>query len=1002
MEPFSFASSEALDLPVSIRIVSLEGDETPFLDSTLVTHPEIRHVGSNTSSFSDLYATVQVWAGSKPLTVPVQTAYRPFKSERKWNEWLTLPIHYACLPANTVVAVTIWDVSPAGNGMADDTKQRDGDSDADVLALRSHAVPFGGTTIPLFDKDNQLHKGRYKCTVHRLAAADGYDNTTTPAFPATTHRRQSKKTRSRRLETGGGSSDDDTILGELDEYRGKDALESGFVGEEDDDKADDTWSRNANELEIERMDRLFKKHEMGEIPRIEWLDQLVFRGFEKRVVQSAASSLKVKRASAGSGSETRAADTASQAASASNANRRPGPSRFLLNVEFPRFDFPVVFVDHEYPPTESLNLSASQSTILFKPPPEVHFGPGIDGVSGDSALGGRLVRVYDPEVGARDNPAESKHRRLVRSQHRHGTLDKDLKPNAKVRDELNQIMSYPPTQALSSEEKDLVWKFRYHLTRERKAVTKFVKSVNWQDAAEAKQAAKVLGGWTNIAADDALELLGPTFDHRAVRAYAVERLRKSGDSELLLYLLQLVQALKFEHISTSENEGADEEDGSRQFPNDDDASLTSTARDSSLARFLISRAAGNFMLGNYFYWYLMVECDDHSPEQSAECRAVYRKVAYDFMAELEQRPGGAETRKTLRRQAEWVSVMAKIAGDVKEAHESVARRVERTRHFLQDPKNELLTIDPPLPLPLDPSIHICGVSLSSSSGGDDVAVFKSSLHPIKVAFRDTRGRTYPILFKMGDDLRQDQLVIQIITLMDQLLQRENLDLKLTPYKILATSTRMGLTQFVASVSFQSLAARYKGAPNAALAYLRQNNPDPSAPLGLRREALDTFVKSCAGYCVVTYILGVGDRHLDNLLLAPDGHFFHADFGFILGRDPKPFAPAMKLSKEMVEAMGGSGSEHYRQFKQYCFLAYTALRKSSNLILNLFSLMVDANIPDILWEPDKTVLKVQERFHLELNEEDAIRHFERVIDDNLNAIVPVVIDRLHELVQAFRA
>ncbi|CAK7204467.1 Phosphatidylinositol (PI) 3-kinase [Sporothrix eucalyptigena] len=978
MEPFSFASSEALDFPVSIRIVSLEGDETPFLDSTLVSHPEIRHVGSNTSPYSDLYATAQVWAGSKPLTVPVQTAYRPFKSERKWNEWVTLPIRYSGLPANATVAVTVWDVSPAGEGAPDDPA-----TNGNLLA-RGHAVPFGGTTIPLFDKDNQLHKGRYKCTVHRLAAADGYENSTTPAFPDKV-RRRTKKNQSKPY----GGSDDETAHDELEDDLERDELNGDNAND------DDTRSRDADEIEIERMDRLFKKHEMGEIPRVEWLDQLVFRGFEKRVMRNATSSLKVK----GTGTTTEAAADASEtAANSTNANRRPGPSRFLLNVEFPRFDFPVVFVDHEYPPppiSSLQNLSASQSNILLKPPPEVHFGPGIDGAAGESALGGRLVRVYDPEVGARDNPAESKHRRLVRSQHRHGTLDKDLKPNAKVRDELNGIMSYPPTQALTSEEKDLVWKFRYHLTREKKAVTKFVKSVNWQDMAEAKQAVQVLGRWTNIDVDDALELLGPTFDHRAVRAYAVERLRKAGDSELLLYLLQLVQALKFEHISTSDGENG----GRRDEAGGEEPSMATTTHDSSLARFLITRVAGNLMLGNYFYWYLMVECDDHSAEQSAECRAVYRKVAYDFMAELELRPGGSETRKTLRRQAEWVAVMAKIAGEVKEAHESIARRVERTRHFVQDPKNELVTIDPPLPLPLDPSVAITGVVTGSA---DDVAVFKSSLHPIKVAFRDTQGRKYPILFKMGDDLRQDQLVIQIITLMDQLLQKENLDLKLTPYKILATSNRMGLTQFVASVSFQSLAARYKGAPNAALAYLRQNNPDANAPLGLRRETLDTFVKSCAGYCVVTYILGVGDRHLDNLLLAPDGHFFHADFGFILGRDPKPFAPAMKLSKEMVEAMGGSQSEHYRQFKQYCFLAYTALRKSSNLILNLFSLMVDANIPDILWEPDKTVLKVQERFHLELNEEDAIRHFERVIDDNLNAIVPVVIDRLHEFVQAFRA
>lgn len=51
------------------------------------------------------------------------------------------------------------------------------------------------------------------------------------------------------------------------------------------------------------------------------------------------------------------------------------------------------------------------------------------------------------------------------------------------------------------------------------------------------------------------------------------------------------------------------------------------------------------------------------------------------------------------------------------------------------------------------------------------------------------------------------------------------------------------------------------------------------------------------------------------------------------------------------------SQYYTRFKSYCCEAYNIIRKSSNLILNLFHLMAGSNIPDIASDPEKGILKV---------------------------------------------
>ncbi len=110
---------------------------------------------------------------------------------------------------------------------------------------------------------------------------------------------------------------------------------------------------------------------------------------------------------------------------------------------------------------------------------------------------------------------------------------------------------------------------------------------------------------------------------------------------------------------------------------------------------------------------------------------------------------------------------------------------------------------------------------------------------------------------------------------------------------------------------------------------------------------------------------------------------------------------IKICREMIEAFGGTASEHYQQFKKECYTAYLSLRRYADLILNLFSLMVDASVPDIALEPDKTVKKVQEKFKLELNDEAAVGFLESVIDESAAAVMPAIVDRMHKLAQLMR-
>ena len=53
-------------------------------------------------------------------------------------------------------------------------------------------------------------------------------------------------------------------------------------------------------------------------------------------------------------------------------------------------------------------------------------------------------------------------------------------------------------------------------------------------------------------------------------------------------------------------------------------------------------------------------------------------------------------------------------------------------------------------------------------------------------------------------------------------------------------------------------------------------------------AKENFLRSSVGYLVGTFVLGVGDRHSGNIMLQPNGKYFHIDFGHFLGDFKKKF------------------------------------------------------------------------------------------------------------------
>lgn len=192
-----------------------------------------------------------------------------------------------------------------------------------------------------------------------------------------------------------------------------------------------------------------------------------------------------------------------------------------------------------------------------------------------------------------------------------------------------------------------------------------------------------------------------------------------------------------------------------------------------------------------------------------------------------------------------------------------------------------------------------------------------------------------------EDVRKDQIILSVVRMVGIVVEREEgIQLPLVTYNVRPTSAGDGFIEMVPGCATLQHIVRERRMD--LLTWMIDQNENSTEPAGVLR---DRFVKSCAAYSVITYLLGIGDRHLENIMLRTDGAFFHIDYGFVLGQDPKPLKkPPIRITEEMLTVLGGMQSDTYQRFKQLCSIIYNCVRRHINLFVCMLRMFIEANPP----------------------------------------------------------
>ena len=282
-----------------------------------------------------------------------------------------------------------------------------------------------------------------------------------------------------------------------------------------------------------------------------------------------------------------------------------------------------------------------------------------------------------------------------------------------------------------------------------------------------------------------------------------------------------------------------------------------------------------------------------------------------------------------------------------------------------------------------------------SSFLDDVVILNSLQRPKKISIRGSDGRVYALLCKPKDDLRKDQRLMEFNAMINRSLKKDAESSKrrlyIKTYAVTPLNEECGLIEWVDNLKTlrEILSNSYKQ-KNVTINYTDLRNqlnesvtvpgklsifthgiishfppvfhewfvemfPEPGAWFVARLR----YTRSCAVMSIVGHVLGLGDRHGENILFEEsNGGTFHVDFNCLFDKGltfEKPELVPFRLTHNMVDAFGAYGYEG--PFRKSCELTLGILRQNEDTLMTILETFLHDPTTDFIGKKKKAVTLV---------------------------------------------